>query len=186
VEIIKVYGRIAGTDCFGKQAPIGSSCQISEESIRNVFGNDDALLTEEAFRRAIQSSATVFRWPLKPYGIQNTSSLSKTATVNKSIETRIYMTLLEQYKLYNPRDPTGPLPTSLRPKLNDILQNNDNVDIEIIHRVYAALCKDIQSTTSTTTTTTTTTAKEGFSAKQLQNRFKNHSMDYYEFLELID
>ena len=45
----------------------------------------------------------------------------KTAAINKNAETAVYMRQLEQRRLYNRNDPTGPLPTSLRPALDDQL-----------------------------------------------------------------
>jgi hypothetical protein len=98
-------------------------------------GGGDVTMTEDTFRTTLQ--AATFRWPLKPYGMDKEGSLSKTATVNKGAETRIYMSLLEQQQLYNPRDPTGPLPTSLRPQLNQRIQHQP-LDVPTTRRTYEA------------------------------------------------
>ncbi|KAL3916343.1 MAG: hypothetical protein SGILL_005222 [Bacillariaceae sp.] len=141
------------------------------------------ILTEDEFQTRLE--AAPFQWPLKPFGVATKdASLAKTASMNKGAETRIYMDLLEARKLYNPRDPTGPLPTSLRPQLNRLLQE-EGIDKATTHRVFRALLllsNDDDKTTGMTTTTKTTTIKVG----DLKERFNNeHPMDYYEFIELI-
>lgn len=179
-EVIKAFGRLAGPECYGKRAPPGSSCQITEQDIDRVFGGSDtatkngrtddissAVLTEEQFKTRLK--AAPFQWPLKPFGVSKDASLAKTASMNKGAETRVYMDLLEERQLYNPRDPTGPLPTSLRPKLNRLLQD-EGIDQTTMTRVFLAL-NDGKSPT--------------IDVKELRRRFEGHPMDYYEFLELV-
>jgi len=79
-----------------------------------------------------------FKWPLKPYGI-NEQTLTKTAVMNKGAETRVFMEELESRSLYDPRNPTGPLPTSLRPAMNRQLQKEGILDGRAIDMAYEAL-----------------------------------------------
>ena len=171
LEVIKVYGRLAGPECYGKTAPIGSSCQVTEKDVMRTFQLDDvndSSLTEEDFRERL--SKADFQWPLKPYGIDK--SLTKTATMNKGAETRVYMDLLEERGLYDRRNPTGPLPSSLRPTLNKQLQQ-EGIDSATTHRVFEAM---------------------GGKNGQLQSKLLRKSLletptgddlDYYGFLDLI-
>ena len=50
--------------------------------------------------------------------------------VNKGAETRLYMEQLEAAGLYDPRNPMGPLPTSLRPASNPRLQRLDAATVD--------------------------------------------------------
>eukprot|EP01083_Nonionella_stella_P089162 248757_1 len=38
IEVIKVYGKLAGPTCFGKVAPKGSSCQITSSELKKELG----------------------------------------------------------------------------------------------------------------------------------------------------
>ena len=109
MDVLQVYGRLAGPECFGKTVPAaaGASCQLTDKI-------SDA--TEAEFEARL--AALPFRWPLKPYGTAASPSNVKTVAINKNAETAVYMRELEQRRLYNRNDPTGPLPTSLRPALD--------------------------------------------------------------------
>ena len=97
------------------------------------------LISRQEFTRRLNDD-WVFQWPLKPYGVTDQSSLAKTAVVNKGAETRLYMNLLEQHGLYDRRNPAGPLPTSLRPQLNALLQK-EGVSAEAAYQIYSlAFC----------------------------------------------
>ena len=37
LEVIKVYGRMAGHQCYGKSAPKGSSCQLMMQDMKEKF-----------------------------------------------------------------------------------------------------------------------------------------------------
>ena len=165
LEVIKVYGKLAGSECFGTKAPKGSSCQITYEDVKTKFGLDDATrsLTSEMFQTKLNEME--FQWPLKPYGVDR--SLSKTAIMNKGAETRVYMEELERRGLYNPRNPTGPLPSSLRPQLNQVLQR-EGIDERVSARIFAIL----------------SSADDQLKEEQLQ-RILQKNMDYYGFLDLI-
>jgi hypothetical protein len=147
-DVIKIYGRMAGPTCFGRLAPPGSSCQVTSQDIERVFGDGSSrsggatstALTLEQFTALLE--AANFQWPLKPFGVDKEQSLAKTASMNKSAETRVFMSLLEQEGLYNPRDPTGPLPMSLRPQLNHKLEQQ-GIDREATKRVFNALQKEV-------------------------------------------
>eukprot|EP00978_Attheya_sp_CCMP212_P028752 scaffold100242_cov31-Attheya_sp.AAC.1 len=65
-------------------------------------------------------------------------SVPQTAIVNKGAETRVYMEELERRGMYDPRNPTGPLPTSLRPKLNQAL-NQEKMDPQAASLIFRAL-----------------------------------------------
>eukprot|EP01083_Nonionella_stella_P218666 783952_1 len=130
IEVIKVYGKLAGPTCFGKVAPKGSSCQITSSELKKELGilststststsaPGEVRITREEMSNALD--ALPFQWPLKPYGRDKSSD--KTAVINKGAETYLYMEQLESRGLYDRRNPAGPLPTSLRPQLNGILQ----------------------------------------------------------------
>mmetsp|Transcript_23437 Transcript_23437/g.44579 ORF Transcript_23437/g.44579 Transcript_23437/m.44579 type:complete len:213 (-) Transcript_23437:68-706(-) len=126
LEVIKVYGKMAGPACFGKMSPNGSSCQVTRDEFDSIIGSS---LSKEQLATTIMRLE--FQWPLKPYGVEK--SEFKTAIMNKGAETRLYMEELEQRGLYDRRNPTGPLPTSLRPNLNRILQqegvSQDAIDL---------------------------------------------------------
>ena len=114
LDVLQVYGRLAGPECFGKTVPVaaGASCQLTAERIRETIGD----VSEAGFEARVATMP--FRWPLKPYGTAASPSNAKTVAINKNAETAVYMRELEQRRLYNRNDPTGPLPTSLRPALD--------------------------------------------------------------------
>ena len=174
IEIIKVYGRLAGTECYGMKSPTGSSCQITSTDIDRIFkSSPDTTISETEFSETI--SKVNFQWPLKPYGIDNSKSLSKTAVMNKGAETKVYMDLLEERGLYDKRNPTGPLPSSLRPQLNKQLQS-ETIDQTTIHIVYEKLVgakKDGQ------------LLRVSQIRKTLLETETGVPMDYYGFLDLI-
>lgn len=168
LEVIKVYGHLASTECFGSKATSGSSCQLSLDYLTKELGLTTAssIISQQEFARAIQKEQ--FQWPLKPYGIDK--SLTKTATMNKGAETRVYMDELERRGLYDRRNPTGPLPTSLRPKLNQQLEKEE-LDPVIVQQVYTAL----------------NGGNNGdLTAERLRDAFRGQdALDYYSFLDLI-
>mmetsp|Transcript_6314 Transcript_6314/g.8221 ORF Transcript_6314/g.8221 Transcript_6314/m.8221 type:complete len:216 (-) Transcript_6314:1710-2357(-) len=168
LEVIKVYGKLAGPQCYGKTASKGSSCQITLEDFESNFQlNDDrpkTSLTREDFGNRL--SELDFQWPLKPYGID--SSLAKTVGMNKGAETKVFMDQLESRGLYDRRNPAGPLPTSLRPQLNSLL-NKEGVDSITVDRVYDALRGD---------------GTRELEISRIRDLF-GANMDYYGFLNLV-
>jgi hypothetical protein len=164
LEIVKVYGKLAGTECYGKSAPRDSSCEAILRDIEVKFQLDETKsLTREEFREKLNSID--FQWPLKPFGVDK--SLSKTATMNKGAETRVYMEELERRGFYDRRNPTGPLPTSLRPQLNAALQR-EGVKPRTTDIIFDALGG----------------TNGRLEAGQISAIFK-HNLDYYGFLDLI-
>ena len=171
IEIIKVYGRLAGSECYGMQAPPGSSCQIQQRTLEKEFHleNPASKISREDFTTTLEQLH--FQWPLKPYGIDK--SLAKTAVMNKGAETRVFMDELEQRDLYDRRNPTGPLPTSLRPALNQQLQQ-EGLDARAVKLVYSALTAASQD------------SKDFLSAELVQKIFgSGDTLDYYDFLRII-
>ena len=214
LEVIKIYGKLAGSECYGKQAPKGASCQINltelqqtlsaslssnektdgtaEENDRREDGTH-RFMTNDEFRQRVETME--FAWPLKPYG---RSSLPKTAVMNKGAETDVYMLELVQRGLYDPRNPTGPLPTSLRPTLNRVLQqegmrsvgNQNNkdkdettndliVDTRVIDRTYEILLPLMQQLDADRNSSR---SEGNDAATPATTQF----LDYYEFLKLYD
>ena len=165
LEVIKIYGKLAGPECYGQKSPKGSSCQVTLRDIENLFESNDnyRVLTEDEFRDTLNRVG--FQWPLKPYGVDK--SLSKTATMNKGAETKVFMDQLEERGLYDKRNPTGPLPTSLRPQLNRLLQE-EGVDSTTCKQVFQALG-----------------GRNGQLKVGKMEEFFRSDMDYYGFLELI-
>jgi hypothetical protein len=164
LEIVKVYGKLAGTECYGKSAPIDSSCEATLRDIEAKFQLEETKsLTRESFRE--QLNIIDFQWPLKPYGVDK--SLSKTATMNKGAETRVYMEELESRGLYDRRNPTGPLPTSLRPQLNAALQR-EGISARTADIIFDALGG----------------TNGRLEAEQISVIF-SHNLDYYGFLDLL-
>ena len=165
LEVIKVYGKLAGPECYGQKAPKGSSCQVTFPEVQQMLGLDDtkSVLTKDEFRDRLDRAE--FQWPLKPFGIDK--SLTKTATMNKGAETKVFMDQLEERGLYDKRNPTGPLPTSLRPQLNKALQK-EGIDPMVADRTFRVL---------------------GGENDQLKvdniKQVLGNEMDYYGFLELI-
>ena len=172
LEIIKVYGKLAGPECYGMRAPPGSSCQIRRQDFEKAFQleHQTSKVSRDEFSSKLEQLD--FQWPLKPYGIDNSKSLAKTAVMNKGAETRVFMEELERRGLYDRRNPTGPLPTSLRPALNKKLQE-DGLDARAVELVYGAL-------------TSGSSEKDFLSAEQVQKIFSpDDQLDYYEFLRFI-
>lgn len=114
-----MYGKLAGPTCFGKTAPKGSSCQMTRQDFDRLFPQTQ-VVSKQNLQKQLQEELD-FQWPLKPYGVEK--SEFKTAVMNKGAETRVYMDQLETRGLFDRRNPTGPLPTSLRPNLNRALQD---------------------------------------------------------------
>jgi hypothetical protein len=164
LEIVKVYGKLAGSECYGKSAPIGSSCEATLRDIETTFQlGGTKSLTREEFREKLNTID--FQWPLKPYGLEK--SLSKTATMNKGAETRVYMEALESRGFYDKRNPTGPLPTSLRPTLNAAL-DREGVDARTSDKIFDALG-----------------GTNGRLESEKIAAVFSHNLDYYGFLDLI-
>lgn len=136
LEVVKVYGRLAGPECFGRTATGGASCQLPVARLRDELGLGGAALDEGLFADRVE--ALDFRWPLKPYGVAGSPSNAKTATVNKNAETAIYNIELEARGLYDPRNPAGPLPTSLRPALDASVQREpiDSAAEALVFRAF--------------------------------------------------
>jgi hypothetical protein len=86
MDVLQVYGRLAGPECFGKTVPpsAGASCQLTAERIRETIGDSEA-----GFEARL--AALPFRWPLKPYGTAASPSNVKTVAINKNAETAVYM-----------------------------------------------------------------------------------------------
>lgn len=131
-------------------------------------------MTEERFIQQLEAAS--FQWPLKPFGVDKNKSLAKTASTNKSAETKVYMGLLGERHLFNPRDPTGPLPTSLRPKLNAMLQQ-DGVDERTAKRVFEALVETKGGGGRGSIAT--------LSVEALKQQLEIQPLDYYSFLDLL-
>lgn len=170
IEIIKVYGRLAGPECYGLKAPPGSSCQMQQEEFEKLFHleNQASRLSREEFTSKLEKLD--FQWPLKPYGIDK--SLAKTAVVNKGAETRVFMDEIESRGLYDRRNPTGPLPTSLRPALNKKLQQ-EGLDARAVDLVYSAFIAGSGD-------------NKDLTAEQVPKIFRSgEQLDYYEFLQII-
>ena len=163
LDVIQVYGKLAGPTCYGRMAPPGSSCQITSKDLANIMKSSDSLSRQEFGERV---STADFQWPLKPYGVEKSND--KTALMNKGAETRIYMEELQAAGLYDPRNPTGPLPTSLRPKLNALIQNKP-LSEDVLDRVYSVM--------------TGGTGK--ITREDIDDLTKSGPLDYYSFLELI-
>ena len=134
LDVLQVYGRLAGPECFGKTVPAaaGASCQLTAERVREMIGDT----SETGFEARL--AALPFRWPLKPYGTAASPSNAKTVAINKNAETAVYMRELEQRRLYNKNDPTGPLPTSLRPAL-DAQLSRESINPEASKLAFRAL-----------------------------------------------
>jgi len=114
-----------------------------------------------------------FQWPLKPYGVDQSPSLAKTAVMNKGAETRVFMEELEKRGLYNPRNPTGPLPTSQRPALNKILQK-EGLDVSAVSLVFDGF------------TAGNDQGRELTADQVVEKIFQGRDhVDYYEFLRVI-
>ena len=179
LEVVKIYGKLAGPECYGKQAPNHSSCQINLNTLNQRLSNGhdtSATPSKEVFEQ--QLNTMEFLWPLKPFGVDKSPSLSKTAVMNKGAETIVFMQELEARKLYDPRNPTGPLPTSLRPNLNKALQIEGIVDPRAIDRTYQVLYGE-----SITSTSQEGILSEGTSSSS--GPFADGFLDYYDFLKLF-
>lgn len=176
IEVVKVYGKLAGSECYGKQAPKGSSCQINLKDLEQKISNGDVTPSKEIFET--QLNTMEFLWPLKPFGVDKSPSLVKTAVMNKGAETMVFMQELEARGLYDPRNPTGPLPTSLRPSLNKVLQSEGIIDPRAIDRTYEVLYGVGES------------RQEGILSRdtiagQGDSPFADGFLDYYDFLKLF-
>lgn len=183
LEVVKVYGKLAGSDCYGKQAPKGSSCQINLNDLKkrlvidpdNNASDSISYLSKDDFEAKLKTME--FCWPLKPFGVDQSASLAKTAIMNKGAETMVFMQELESRGLYDPRNPTGPLPTSLRPTLNKILQSEGIVDQRAIDRAYEVLFGSVEG------------GQKGIllggGGVQAQDTPTTIYLDYYEFLKVF-
>jgi len=175
LQVISAYGRLAGPTCYGRIAPPGSSCQLPlsylKEELHLGIGRDGKLptsssLTRDDFGKRLDDLP--FRWPLKPYG-RNEKSLGKTSIMNKGAETALYMDEIERRGIYDRRDPIGPLPTSLRPKINDEI-GKEGVDPGTVDTVFRALAG----------------GRSELTELQLERLYDGReSLDYYSFLGII-
>ena len=174
LEVVKVYGKLAGSECYGKQAPKGSSCQINLNDLKQRLSSDSDNVSKDDFEAKLKTME--FSWPLKPFGVDQSASLAKTAVVNKGAETMVFMQELEIRGLYDPRNPTGPLPTSLRPSLNKMLQSEGIIDPRAIDQTYGILFGSGG------------VGQKGIllgSGDQDQEASTTRYLDYYEFLKIF-
>ena len=181
IEVVKIYGKLAGSECYGKQAPKGSTCQINLKDLEQRLSSDNtsndaslSLLSKEVFEAKLKTME--FSWPLKPFGVDQSPSLVKTAVMNKGAETMVFMQELESRGLYDPRNPTGPLPSSLRPSLNKVLQSEGVIDPRAIDRTYEVLFGSGAG------------RQEGIlleGSSQDKETLATGFLDYYEFLKLF-
>jgi hypothetical protein len=178
LEVIKVYGSLAGPECYGKLSPPGSTCQIPLRYLEQELGlsSPTSTLSYDKFQQLFQGNqlngkSLEFQWPLKPYGVDGSPSLGKTAVMNKGAETAIYMNQLESRGLYDRRNPAGPLPTSLRPQLNKQIQKEGITDAQVIKRAFDVLADP----------------KRGLITQEsIRNAYQEKdALDYYSFLEII-
>lgn len=166
LEVIKVYGSLANSECFGANASPGSSCQLPLGHLQKKLFQETLSISREDFARIVKQSH--FQWPLKPYGIDK--SLSKTAIMNKGAETKIFMDELEARGLYDRRNPTGPLPTSLRPKLNQQLEQ-EGIDPAVVDRVFLMFNGE---------------KPGGLTYEHIREAFQGKkALDYYSFVDLF-
>jgi hypothetical protein len=181
LDVIQVYGRLAGPSCFGRAAPAGSSCQLTREELKQKLGlvSSDVALSREEFRDRLDELS--FQWPLKPYGVDK--SLDKTAVINKGAETSIYMQQLQSAGLYDPRNPTGPLPSSLRPNLNEVLQKQ-GLSAATVDRVYYILL-DKGGKSTDNKMMTIETIDRLFQTVIPEGGSESSAWDYYDFVRLL-
>mmetsp|Transcript_53847 Transcript_53847/g.161119 ORF Transcript_53847/g.161119 Transcript_53847/m.161119 type:complete len:102 (-) Transcript_53847:281-586(-) len=89
--------------------------------------------------------------------------------MNKGAETALYMDELEERRLYDRRNPTGPLPTSLRPKINALLEREGFNDVAV-DRVFSALSGGM----------------ERITLESLKEAYRGEdALDYYGFIKLV-
>jgi len=179
LEVVKIYGRLAGPACFGRAAPAGSSCQITRSELEEKLGLSGAVTSTSALSRddfAARLGKLSFQWPLKPFGIER--STDKTALMNKGAETRTFMEELEARRLYDRRYPTGPLPTSLRPKLNAEIQK-EGISMAAIQKVFDSICSRAGTATSP--------CRELTAPQLIDGLFEGdrEEIDYYDFLRTV-
>jgi len=146
LDLLRIYGRLAGNECFGRSVPAasGASCQLSLDSAARLLGlvgpgSRGGMSVSEGEFAAVLATRP-FRWPLKPWGTARSASNAKTAMMNKSAETALFMAELEKRGLYDRRNPAGPLPTSLRPALDAQIDAEpiDPVAVRIAFRALGA------------------------------------------------
>lgn len=182
LQIIVAYGKLAGRTCYGSTSPPGSSCQLPLSDLEHELGLDPSSsssssgLTRGEFKTRLNNLP--FQWPLKPYGRDSLKKLSKTAVVNKGAETAIYMDELERRGLYDRRNPTGPLPTNLRPEMNKVLEK-EGLGEDAVDVVFDALVGDAGSSASAG-------GEKIVTREELKRVFgERDAIDYYGFLELV-
>ena len=95
--------------------------------------------------------------------------------MNKGAETAIYMDELERRGLYDRRNPTGPLPTNLRPEMNRVLEK-EGLGEDAVDVVFGALVGDAF----------TVGGDRRLTREELERVFGERDViDYYGFLELV-
>mmetsp|Transcript_9375 Transcript_9375/g.14022 ORF Transcript_9375/g.14022 Transcript_9375/m.14022 type:complete len:189 (+) Transcript_9375:204-770(+) len=180
---------MAGPTCFGKVAPKGSSCQITASELKKELGistsssssgEDRVRITKEEISDALE--ALPFQWPLKPYGRDKSSD--KTAVINKGAETYLYMDQLESRGLYDRRNPTGPLPTSLRPQLNGILQKEGLKGVTV-DRMFEILSSNGSGSDSDGDRYVTNESIENLPMFRDEDGLRKDSADYFDFVRLL-
>jgi hypothetical protein len=193
IDVIQTYGRLASPRCFGKTSAAGSVCQLTLDDALQKLGLGPespaaAALDEAAFRAALDGQH--FAWPLKPWGTAGSeASNARTATMNKNAETAVYMAELESRGMYNPRNPAGPLPTSLRPALDRAIETG-GINPQSVGAIFRALAANERSGSGSGGA-----GASVLSASGLERAFSQAAtdlgtgepttLDYYGFLHLI-
>lgn len=187
LQVVAAYGKLAGPACFGSVAPRGSSCQMTlpyleeELGLVGAAGSGPASVTREEFGSKLANLP--LRWPLKPYGLTE-KSLVRTATMNKGAETALYMDELERRGMYDRRNPTGPLPTSLRPRLSAAI-DAEGLDPVTVDAVFRALQGGGSGEGEGAATSSSSSSSE-LTLDQLERAYRGRdALDYYDFLDLI-
>ena len=101
--------------------------------------------------------------------------------MNKSAETAVYMAELEARALYNPRNPAGPLPTSLRPALNAAL-DEEGVQPAAARDIFAALAG---AGGGDGTRLSAAVLERAFAGAAEEDGSDARTIDYYGFLRIV-
>mmetsp|Transcript_68855 Transcript_68855/g.217702 ORF Transcript_68855/g.217702 Transcript_68855/m.217702 type:complete len:294 (+) Transcript_68855:47-928(+) len=74
LDLLNVYGRLAGRACFGSTAPEGLSCQLGMEDFDRLVFRTGEPVSEAAFLEALAAAPP--RWPLRPAAARRQTALA--------------------------------------------------------------------------------------------------------------
>lgn len=170
LDVLNLYGRLAGSGCFGRTAPAGLSCQLGMEDFDRVVFRGAAAVDEGSFTAALRATAP--RWPLRP-----AVPPQQTALASRLAELRVLKdAAFNRFSTpgYNPSD--RELPVAVATALA-----SEELPMAAVHLVFVRLAGSGRSSAELPRGAGLT--REGVAS--MLASLEGRALDWYSFLDLL-